>query len=288
MKLLVIYHGNCADGFTSAWAIWKKYPDAEFHAGVHGSEPPTTAGKVVVMVDFSYKKDAIDEMAKTAKSILILDHHKSAAEELSEFPEPPQVEGWCGWLPESGVYATFDMNRSGARITWDHFHGTEPGLLVHHVEDRDLWNFSMVHTKSFQANVFSYEYTFENWEMIDGICADESKYESFIEAGQTLERKHLKDVKELIEVCQRTLVIGGYEVPAASLPYTMSSDAGHIMSEGKPFAACYWDTKDDRIFSLRSAEDGVDVSEIAKQYGGGGHKHAAGFKVGRLHMLAQG
>ena len=51
------------------------------------------------------------------------------------------------------------------------------------------------------------------------------------------------------------------------------------MAEGEPFAACYWDTPEGRVFSLRSSSDGVDVSEIAKQFGGGGHKNAAGFKI---------
>jgi nanoRNase/pAp phosphatase (c-di-AMP/oligoRNAs hydrolase) len=34
-----------------------------------------------------------------------------------------------------------------------------------------------------------------------------------------------------------------------------------------------------RVFSLRSTPEGMDVSEIAKQYGGGGHKHSAGFRI---------
>ena len=34
------------------------------------------------------------------------------------------------------------------------------------------------------------------------------------------------------------------------------------------------------IYSLRSrADSGIDVSAIAKKYGGGGHKNAAGFKL---------
>lgn len=73
--------------------------------------------------------------------------------------------------------------------------------------------------------------------------------------------------------------IGGYNVPVSNLPYAMSSDAGHIMGKGEPFAACYTDTEKGRVFSLRSSPEGVDVSEIAKQYGGGGHKHAAGFTI---------
>ena len=46
-------------------------------------------------------------------------------------------------------------------------------------------------------------------------------------------------------------------------------------------------TTDGRVFSLRSTEEGLDVSEIAKQYGGGGHKHASGFRVPYGHELTK-
>ena len=85
---------------------------------------------------------------------------------------------------------------------------------------------------------------------------------------------------------QRRMVIAGHDVPTASLPYTLTSDAGHLMAQGEPFAACYWDTDEHRCFSLRATDDGMDVSEIAAQYGGGGHAKAAGFKVPRSHALA--
>ena len=65
-----------------------------------------------------------------------------------------------------------------------------------------------------------------------------------------------------------------------------TSDAGHLMAQGEPFAACYWDTLDGRVFSLRSTDEGLDVSAIASEYGGGGHAQAAGFKVPREHALA--
>ena len=97
--------------------------------------------------------------------------------------------------------------------------------------------------------------------------------------GEAIERKHFKDIRELLGVTTREMMIGGFQVPVANLPYTMSSDAGHEMAKGRPFAACYWDTPSGRVFSLRSNNDGVDVSEVAKQYGGGGHRNASGFKV---------
>jgi nanoRNase/pAp phosphatase (c-di-AMP/oligoRNAs hydrolase) len=74
-------------------------------------------------------------------------------------------------------------------------------------------------------------------------------------------------------------------VPAASLPYTLTSDTGHLMAQGEAFAAYYWDTPTGRVFSLRSTDEGLDVSEIAKQYGGGGHRNASGFRVPFGHEL---
>lgn len=88
-----------------------------------------------------------------------------------------------------------------------------------------------------------------------------------------------KDIAELLRVVTREMEIGGHRVLVANLPYTLTSDAGHALAHGKPFGACYWDTPNGRVFSLRSTEAGIDVAEVAQQYGGGGHKHAAGFRV---------
>ena len=47
-----------------------------------------------------------------------------------------------------------------------------------------------------------------------------------------------------------------------------------------PFAVMYFETKDKRIYSLRSqGENGVDVSMIASKFGGGGHRNVAGFSI---------
>ncbi len=72
---------------------------------------------------------------------------------------------------------------------------------------------------------------------------------------------------------------GDYEVPVVNATVLFSDIAGEL-AKGKPFGACYFDRADGkRQWSLRSSPDGVDVSEIAKLYGGGGHKNAAGFEV---------
>lgn len=167
------------------------------------------------------------------------------------------------------------MERAGSRIAWDYYFPKEaPPPVLLHVEDRDLWRFALPKTREIQANIFSYPYEFAIWDRL--MAADPAV---LAVEGEAIERKHFKDVAELVKVCQRTLHIGGHDVPAASLPYTLTSDAGHLMAQGQPFAVCYWDTPRGRVFSLRSTDAGLDVSEIAKHYGGGGHRNAAGFTV---------
>jgi uncharacterized protein len=301
-KPLCIYHGNCADGFTAAYAVWKRFGDAfDYHAGVYQNAPPGVTGRDVVLVDFSYKRETLREMARDARSMLVLDHHKTTADDLYEDlatgdgPAVMRMDAWSGDLtwerhlgnveldqsqgaPFANVYAYFDMNRSGAGIAWDFFHGadTRP-KLVKYAEDRDLWRFALPFSRAVNAYIFAHEYTFDAWDSLAAAIDDDT--DGVVRMGVAIEKKHHKDVAELVGALKRRMTIGGHEVWAASLPYTLTSDAGHLMAKGELFAACYWDTPEGRVFSLRSTDEGLDVSMIAKAYGGGGHRNASGFRL---------
>lgn len=268
---LVIYHGNCADGFTAAWAVRQALGDtAEYYPATYQDAPPDVTGKHVVLVDFSYKRPVLLELAKVAASILVLDHHKTAEADLRDIETV--VSDICP------IRVVFDMQRSGARIAWDFYHEGKPvPRLVAYVEDRDLWRFQLDRSREINAWVFSNEYDFELWDKMARYLEDDPL--GAVVQGMAIERKHHKDVAELVAALKHRMTIAGTEVWAANLPYTYSSDAGHLMAKGEPFAACYWDTGAGRVFSLRSADDGVDVSEVAKRYGGGGHARAAGFRL---------
>lgn len=271
---ICIYHGNCADGFTAAWVVRKALgAEVQFHAGMYGAAPPDVTGQVVYIVDFSYPRNVLEAMSAVAAQIVILDHHKTARDALED-------------LALGNVIVKFDMERSGARITWDYFFPhDEPPRLLQHVEDRDLWRFELDGTREVQSALFSYPYDFAVW---DRLMTSPQAIETLYHDGVAIERKHQKDVAELVAAFRRRMVIGGYDVPVANLPYTLTSDAGGLMAEGEPFAACYWDTASGRTFSLRSREGGLDVALIAQQYGGGGHRNASGFRVPYGHVLAGG
>ena len=280
---LCIYHGNCADGFGSAWVVRKYFRDVlhepiDFYAGVYQNPPPDVLGRVVYMVDFSYKADVLTMMAMQASRINVIDHHKTAEAELVSIKYVPKI------------YAVFDMEKSGAGLTWDTLFPDQPRPeLINYIEDRDLWKFKLDKSREVSAALFSYPYDFDIWD--DLMTRDILHIAS---EGVVIDRKHFKDIEELLNVVVRPMVIGGYTVPVANLPYTMGSDSGHILCNWDfrgakpPFAAYYYDTPEGRNFGMRSIEGGADVSEIAKKYGGGGHKHAAGFGESPSLMYSRG
>jgi uncharacterized protein len=284
-----IYHGDCNDGFGAAWAVWKRFGDTvKFVPGVYGKAPPAVDGEHVLLVDFSYKADVMRHLAAQALSVTVLDHHKTAQAEL----EPLFAEGVIG--------GEFDMSRSGAVMAWQWFHpGKDVPLLLLFVQDRDLWQFKLADTREIHAAISSHPHQFKIWSLLADRCdfslsaqdliaegaAIPRKFslsaQDLIAEGAAILRKHTRDVVGLVKATQRTMVIGGFEVPVANLPFTMASDAGEMMAHGVPFAATYYDRADGaRVFSLRSRGEGsADVSEIARRYGGGGHSAAAGFQA---------
>lgn len=262
MRPLCIYHANCPDGFAAAWVVRQAFLDVvDFHPGQHGAPPPDVTARDVFIVDFSYPRPTLLQMLEHAESLTILDHHASAEAAIANLP---------------GAITRFALGMSGCMLAWKYFFPDQPApKLLQHIQDRDLWLFLLDGTHAVCAGLFSYPYDFATYDLwmqsdnLSPLAAD----------GAAILRKQERDLRELLPAVTRTLVIGGQAVPAANLPYTMASDAGHILSRDAPFAAVYFDGPEYRSVSLRSAKGGVNVAEIAALYGGGGHRNAASFRV---------
>lgn len=278
-KPLVIYHDGCIDGFTAAWVANRFFEgEADFHPAGYGSLPPDVAGRQVLIVDFSYPLDTLKFMSQMAQSILVLDHHKTAQADLQDLPAYAPLEDGTAPIPTSGLWANFDMARSGCGLTFDFlFPGEGRPLIVDFVEDRDLWVFQYKETRPIHSVLSSYPFDFKTWDRLDEQVEQETG--NLIAEGEAIDRKHLQMCHEVIKVGRHMIELAGYSIPCCNAPFFMASDIGNIMSEGQPFAATFTITSDGvRVYSLRGRGQ-VDVSMVAKQFGGGGHANAAGFKV---------
>lgn len=260
---LCIYHGACDDGFGAAFAVWKRDGDCvTYHPGVYGEAPPDVTGLDVAIVDFSYKRPVMVELASKAKSILVLDHHKTAQADL---------DGLSDECPN--VKVQFDMQRSGAVMAWEYFHPQRevPEFFLY-LQDRDLWLKRMPDVDAFTMALRSYAQDFNLWDKI----YDSPR--SIIAEGRSIHR-YFRTLVEIAKGHAYFKEIGGYRVPVVNASMFMSSELAGELAEGHPFAGVYAESETHTLWSLRSrAPDGADVSEVAKQFGGGGHKHAAGFR----------
>ncbi len=282
MKTLCIYHGHCDDGFAAAWAVRHALgDDVEFYAGQYQQEPPNVTLRDVLMVDFSYKRPVLERMLAECQSLLILDHHKTAQEDLAFLPTA-HIGAWKGYVGERGR-AFFDMNRSGAGIAWDFFHQGKPRpRFIDYIEDRDLWRKSLPGGDEFTIALRSYPQDFLIWDKLV-----DSGPDALICEGYSIQRYYRLRVEEL----KRSAYIanlGGVAIWIANAPYFAASEvAGELADRGLSFGACYFEIAQGRwAYSLRSRGD-FDVSQVARQFGGGGHKNAAGFTADRaVHVAA--
>lgn len=269
---LILYHANCPDGFCSAWVAHLRFGDnADYVPVNYGQDPPEVAGRDVYIVDFSYPKQIIYQMMNCA-SMTILDHHTTAADALHDLILPPGVS--CQKLT-----VIFDMAKSGARLAWEHFFPNQRApWLVRYVEDRDLWTWELPESKEISAALSSYPTDFAKWDAINQWTGNGADLREFVVEGTAILRSKSKQVGDLTKLA-REVVMAGQCVLVANTPILQSEVAGKL-AEGRPFGAVWFQRQDGKIqWSLRSAEDGMDVAAIAKHLGGGGHKHAAGFEM---------
>lgn len=263
LEFVVIYHEGCRDGFTAAWVARKALTGhVQFVPGRYGEPPPPVAGKHVVILDFSYSREILERMHAESESILLLDHHETAEKALKGLE-----------------FAHFDMCRSGARMAWDHWFGGEPPWLVAYVEDRDLWRFALPDSKEINAVIGAAPMTFDGWDELAE--RGESDLGALISEGRALLRSEAAMVERIVAHAVEWEV-NGVRVALVNTPVLVSEVLSEL-AKRNDFAMSWFQMPDGtRAFSLRSERGrGAHVGKIAEAMGGGGHRHAAGFKVSR-------
>jgi len=276
---LVIYHANCPDGFTGAWLLWRAFGDeADYVPANYGEEllpVSQVEGQNVFIVDFSYSRENMKRVAKWARSIQVWDHHKTAEES-------------CRGLD----FCTFDMDRCGARLLFetyikDNFPGTwwhdKTREFVRYIDDNDRWIRALPKTAEVRAAYTATPFEFSHWGALVA-----KGFHGWVEVGQQI----LQYQQLLIDQHLATVARVPFKLPHGrfvTVP-VVNLTCKHIVSPllGKlakdtPFAMGFWWNGREWEVSLRSREGSEDVSKIAQMFGGGGHAHAAGFKVKNLH-----
>jgi oligoribonuclease NrnB/cAMP/cGMP phosphodiesterase (DHH superfamily) len=261
---LILYHADCDDGFGAAYAAWLSLGDgAEYQPVYYGDQitAERLTGRQVFILDFSFSPEVLRTMAQHAANIVLLDHHKSAAEQ------------WADVEPIANVALQFDMDRSGAQLAWDYFHsGSLRPPLIDHIGDRDLWRFALKDTKAFCAGLSLIPMSFASWQ-------DAATHpEDLIAKGHTVLEVLQRQIDSALRKDLRPVTLCGHQGLATNAISNTSEIGQAIAKRSGTFSLTFFIKGDEVICSLRSIAP-FDVSVIATHYGGGGHAQASGFTI---------
>lgn len=282
----VVTHGGCSDGFFSRVIIEKamrdnpenfknKIDDVKFVDGYYSTNNYSglieqMSGKNVLICDFSFKPDVFNKMIEATNSnILILDHHKTAKADLDNI-DPK--------------YKVFDMNHSGAFITYTYVNGFHniPKVVLY-VEDNDLWNKKLPFTNEFTAFMFLQPFEYDSYVKF----YDDDYFYNACKIGEYCvlqNRHHIDNILKSTEVSLMEIKNRYYFVAHVNCVGILISELGNTSMKkfiNANFTALYKQNIKfgNTLFSLRSLDDRSDTSSIAKLFGGGGHRNASGFTV---------
>lgn len=288
---VVMYHDKCADGFGAALAVYEAnmMRSIEYVPVQYGAPAPAVDihEKRVLIADFSFPAEVIREMCKRAHSVVLLDHHKTAEEQLSEFTnmasKGPLYSSYLQRGTSLAPYVAFDMNVSGAVMAWSFINNRpyeEAPLLLQHIQDRDLWRFQMEGTSELEVYLKTMPWSLDEWHGLMHRMEKGDTAEVFT-AAKAMAKFRNKLVDEISLTAHKVTFYGHENVPIVYTNYSLASNVANRvlqLNPEAPFAVAVICAYGGTSYSLRSEDHRVDVSAVAKAHGGGGHRNAAGFR----------
>lgn len=317
MNTYIFYHDNCSDGLTAAaiFNYWiqkhdfqnkKKYHFVAGHFQMSVEDLPDLSKSIVYFLDFSFKKDLFKHVLSKASKTFLIDHHKSAYDELEEFIKQPD---------KYNLYTVFNLNECGASLTWNYlFPNVTLPLVVKHIKDRDIWIWKEPYSKEYLAyldlidlNLEEYNKHYQTVLNLSQIDFD-LYYKKAIEIGSVMMiqkinmvkpiikntrylsfesfcrmfKKELKDIlncENVIDTNTDKLLLTAKEICIVNTPSLFVSNVSEaLIDNGSSFLLIGYNFTQDGIrFSIRSRKD-VDSISVAKliNHKAGGHPTASG------------
>ena len=339
-QAIIYYHNPCSDGIAGAWCAWNHFEegygtaesqllvhpkgarvmDSRSSIGVYDKSAPhgkdvkgaieycgckpdedimqkllkrraELSNITIYFIDVLPTRD-IPALCAIAKQVVIMDHHKTNQEYISILPAIANLS------------VEFDLNRSGAQITWDYFNpGVSRPWFIDYIGDRDLWAWKLPNSRAINSGLLNRGHLdslgcFDRFYRANKDTDPETVMKQMLDCGNAIESYQ----KRIITQAAANAVLLCFNDPKSGIKTQcwlgtitpdLVSDLGaelaerDLPDETKPqFSVIYsyYILNDEYRLSLRSSDknpQSADVSAIAKRMDmrGGGHKHAAGCKV---------
>ncbi len=235
----------------------------------------------VYIVDYSISPDEMRELLNITKDVTWIDHHKTAIEKYKEFEHEIRgirYDGVSGCMLTYCYIHHMTARGEGEIKPFDISMTEDAPMFTKLIDDWDVWKFNYGDdTRYFQIAFNAYDFSpcADTWDMF----LDNDGEQTLIEQGKIMIQYRDNWAKNYMKLGFET-EFEGHKCFAVNLG-CCNSDYFKSLPEGKyeilmPFVF------DGNVYTVSLYSTTVDVSEIAKKYGGGGHKGASGFQIKEL------
>lgn len=279
--IVILYHANCPDGMTAAWAAWKKLKTKADYLPVEHQTPLPQGleGKVIYMLDFVYPPEIVKDLAKKNEKIVIIDHHTSAYQSIQSMFRGSTSK-------HKNIETMGKSENSGAVLAWQYFHPKKPmPQIAKYVEDADLWKFNLPHSKEISAVIDDENHNFKAWSALARKLENPKTRKEIVKKGSIILEHKKRTIGRIVSKAKEVKWYG-HKARVVNSPVFPSEIGNELVNHGADVGVIWYDDNKKIKVSLRSKAGGkINVAKIAEKYGGGGHKSAASFRMPRNKKL---
>ena len=274
MTKSICFHHNDPDGHASGAIVKYALGDRVtlIESDYDGTPIPwelVEEAEQVIVTDFSFP---VSEMKRLAdgRELVWIDHHKSAMEEFQGI-----ADDWPGIR---------DLSEAACVLTWQYFFPGKPvPRAVVLIGDRDIWRWAEKDTGPFNESLYHQDHHADNAEFWKPLFKNDAVLlKKMISEGAWLREISLNRVTHMMEARSYEVEFEGYQTLAINT--RGNGDIGNY-GRDRGYEIVYTYVDEIQVGVLTTVvtlfSNKIDVSVIAKRYGGGGHAGAAGFSFPR-------
>lgn len=275
------YHSADLDGHCSGALIKWMFPHCETIGINYGDEFPwhriQEDTEDIFMVDFSLQP--FEQMIKLHElsngRLIWIDHHISAIKEYNDWANTNLITNLIRGFRRDGIGA--------CALVWEFLTSQKIPTFAKLLAEYDVWDHSDPRTLSFQYGMRLQDNTLPENEIFWSSLFDVEIVNRITEDGGIVLKYQNAENKKYIDACGFETQLDDLRCIAINKMLTNSQIFDSVWDQSKyDVMLTFGFRKGQWTVSLYTDKPDVDVSVIAKNYGGGGHKGAAGFQCKEL------
>ena len=286
IKRLGIYHSKDTDGHFSGAVLKYKYPDIELRGWDYRDPVPSfeeiKGFDEIILIDVTFPFDILQELGTKTK-LTVIDHHVSFKKQVDN-----HLQVGHDVVTDDLKYITFeyiyDDKLSACELGFKYYFGYIPPI-IELVGKYDTWRangtsewetvvlpmkyylYGKVNKPDDVKNYWFDKYSGDTVDSMLEIGESIMEYERKMDESKTNSYAFEREAYGLRALCINTNFM------SSETMMTKFDSSKHDIMIGFAYNGNNWGV------SLRSVGDKVDVSQIARERGGGGHSQSAGFQA---------